>query len=206
MLPAEIDEKVLEMIRNMRNARAVISFHTVVGFATGIVLANDRTLLKENGGTVELIVGWCQSIFKRLNFVRRKSMTVKTLDSSWFDKRNWISFYKEIHELIKWFNIPKELVINIDQTPLPFVLVSSCTMDEKKISVFPLLEQPSISKFIFGVSLSGDFLPIQLIYQSKTKEYSQGKIILKLNSSAYKRHEYGHLGCWYIKLTLFKRF
>ena len=131
MLPAEIDEKVLEMIRNMRNTRAVISFHTVVGFATGIVLANDRTLLKENGGTVEFIVGWCQSIFKRLNFVSRKSMTVKTLDSYWFDKRNWISFYKEIHELIKWFNIPKELVINIDQTPLPFVFVSSYTMDKK---------------------------------------------------------------------------
>ena len=59
MLPAEIDEKVLEMIRNMRNAGAVINFHTVIGFATGIVLANDRTLLKENGGTVEFIVGWC---------------------------------------------------------------------------------------------------------------------------------------------------
>ena len=131
MLPAEIDEKVLEMIRNKRNARVVINFHTVVGFATGIVLANDRTLLKENGGTVELIVGWCQSIFKRLNFVRRKSLIVKTLDSSWFDKRNWISFYKEIHELIKWFNIPKELVINIDQTPLPFVLVSSYNMEKK---------------------------------------------------------------------------
>ena len=46
MPPAEIDEKVLEMIRNMRNAVSVINFHTVVGLATGIVLANDRTLLK----------------------------------------------------------------------------------------------------------------------------------------------------------------
>ena len=31
MLPAEFDEKVLEMIRNMRNAEAVINFRTVVG-------------------------------------------------------------------------------------------------------------------------------------------------------------------------------
>ena len=36
--------------------------------------------------------------------------------------------------------------------------------------------------------------------------YSQGKSTLKLNSSAYEKYEYGHLGCWYIKLTLFKRF
>ena len=34
----------------MRNARTVINFHTVVGLATGIVPANDRTLLKDNGG------------------------------------------------------------------------------------------------------------------------------------------------------------
>ena len=131
MLPAEIDEKVLEMIRNMRNARVVINFHTVVGFATGIVLANDTTLLKENGGTVELIVGWCQSIFKRLNFVRRKSATAKPMITPGLIKEIGFSFYRDIHELVKWFNIPKELVINIDQTPLPFVLVSSYTMDKK---------------------------------------------------------------------------
>ena len=29
---------------------------------------------------------------------------------------------------------------------------------------------------------------------------------LKLNSSAYEKHEYWHLGRWCIKLTLFKRF
>ena len=28
----------------------------------------------------------------------------------------------------------------------------------------------------------------------------------KLNSSAYKKYEYGPLGRWYIKLTPFKRF
>ena len=43
MLPAEIDEKVLKMISNMRNAGAVINFHTVVDLATDIVLAKDRT-------------------------------------------------------------------------------------------------------------------------------------------------------------------
>ena len=31
----------------MRNAGVVVNFHTTVGLATGIVLANDRTLLKE---------------------------------------------------------------------------------------------------------------------------------------------------------------
>ena len=101
MLPAEIDEKVLEIIRNMRNAGGVINFHTVVGWATGIFLASDRILLKENGGTVEFTVGWWQSIFKRLNFVRRKWTTVKPLIAPGLIKETEFYFYKEIHELVK---------------------------------------------------------------------------------------------------------
>ena len=42
MLPADIGEKVLEMIRNMRNAGVVINFYTAARLATGIVLVNDR--------------------------------------------------------------------------------------------------------------------------------------------------------------------
>ena len=89
------------------------------------------TLLKENGDTVKFTVGWYQSIFKRLNFVRRKSTTVKPLIAPGLIKGIGFSFYEEIHELVKWFNIPKELVINIDQAPLPFVLVSSYSMEIK---------------------------------------------------------------------------
>ena len=92
----------------MRNAGVVVNFHTTVGLATGIVLANDRTLLKENRVTVEFTVGWCQSIFKRLNFVRRKSATAKPLIAPGLIKEIGFSFYKEIHNLVKWFNIPKE--------------------------------------------------------------------------------------------------
>ena len=33
-------------------------------------------------------------------------------------KETGFSFYKEIYELVKWFNIPKELVINNEQAPL----------------------------------------------------------------------------------------
>ena len=81
ILPAEIDEKILEMICNMRNVGVVINFHTVVGFATGIVLANDRIL--------------CWMVSKYLQKIkpdRKKINNSKTLDSFWFGKRNWIFF------------------------------------------------------------------------------------------------------------------
>ena len=138
MVPAEIDKKVLEMIRNIRNAGAFINFHTVVGLATGIVLVNDRNLLKENGCTVEFTVGWCQNIFKRLNFVRRNSTIARPFITPGLIKEIGFSFYKEIHELVKWFNIPKELAINIDQTPLRFVLVNSYTTEKKGDQCVPV--------------------------------------------------------------------
>ena len=38
------------------------------------------------------------------------------------------------------------------------------------------------------------------------KDTHSEKGTLKLNSSAYEKYEYGHLGRWYIKVTLFKKF
>ena len=52
MLPGQIDEKGLEMIRNMRNAGTVINFHIFVGLASAIVLANVRALFERKWGIV----------------------------------------------------------------------------------------------------------------------------------------------------------
>ena len=39
-----------------------------------------------------------------------------------------------------------------------------------------------------------------------SKEYSQGKINLKSNSSTDEKHDYGYLISWYFKTTLYKWF
>lgn len=170
LLPSEIDVKVLSMVRNMRNAGAVTNFHTLIGMATGIVIANDRTLLKEYGGSIEFSVGWCQSIFKRLNFVRRKATTAKPKIAPGLIDEVGFSFFKEITDLVRWFNITKELIINIDQTPLPYVLVSSYTMEKKGKDCVPVAGTTDYRQITgtFSVTLSGEFLPIQLIYKGKT--------------------------------------
>ena len=147
MQPAEIDEIILKsFFRNMHNTEVVINFHTAVGLVIGIVLTNDRTLLKEDRGTTEFIVGRCQSIFKRLNIFRRKSTTAKPLIAPGLIKEIGFSFYKEIYKLVKWFNIPKELVINIDQNHYRLFLSAVTPWRKKAISVVPLLKQLTIAK------------------------------------------------------------
>ena len=125
--------------------------------------------------SVEFTVGLCQSIFKRLNFFRRNSTTAKPLIAPGLIKEIGFSFYKEIHELVKWFNIPKELVINIDQTPLPFVLVSTYTMEKKGNQCVPVAGTTDYRQITgtFSISLSGVFLPMQPIYQGNTKRSQQ---------------------------------
>ena len=46
---------------------------------------------------------------------------------------------------------------------------------------------------------------IKTVITTSVKVAHREKAPQKINSSAYKKYQYGHLGHWYIKLTLFKR-
>ena len=78
LLPAEIDRKVMEMASSMRLAGAVVNYNVLIAVAKGIIIANDRTLLAENGSGIKLGWKWCESIFKRMNWTKRKGTTSKS--------------------------------------------------------------------------------------------------------------------------------
>ena len=68
-----------------------------------------------------------------------------------------------------WHSIPDDLIINFDHTPLPYVVTAISTLNEKGAKSVPL--QGKGKKQItgtFAVSMTGDFLPMQLIYEGKT--------------------------------------
>ena len=73
--------------------------------------------------------------------------------------------------MVSAYNIPHDLIINIDQTYLPFVLVSNYTLSpkgNKKVAISNCTDYRQITG-TFGIRLNGEFLPIQLIYQGKTE-------------------------------------
>lgn len=170
LLPEELDLKVMAMIKSMRESGAVINYSVMEAVAIGIITANDRTLLAANGGHIKLGLKWCESLTTRLNFVKRKATTAKPLIAPGLIKEVGLSFYKEINEIVHAHKIPPELIINIDQTPLPFVLISKYTLEKKGTSRVPVLGTSDYRQITgtFGITLSGHFLPIQLIYQGKT--------------------------------------
>ena len=71
LLRSKLGDKVVEMIRNVRQAGSVVNYNIAIATGEGIDLADDGTLLKENDGSLNLEFSWCQSIFRRIGFNKR---------------------------------------------------------------------------------------------------------------------------------------
>lgn len=79
-------------------------------------------------------------------------------------------FLSDINKTINEHKIPPELVLNADQTPCLYVSVGKMTMAPRNSSSVPikgLTDKRSIT-LTYVISLSGNFLPMQVIYQGKT--------------------------------------
>ena len=53
LLPEETDEIVINMIKSMGELGPISNYSIIISIAEGIVTVDDRTHLKENGGTIE---------------------------------------------------------------------------------------------------------------------------------------------------------
>ena len=64
LLPFVLNEKVLSMIKYMKQAGCAVNHNIALAIAKRIVSANDRSLKKKNGNSLELSYTWCQSLFR----------------------------------------------------------------------------------------------------------------------------------------------
>ena len=74
--------------------------------------------------------------------------------------------------MVEKYSIPASFLINIDQTPLKYAPVSSRTMaakNSKHVHVAGFTYKQAIAG-TFGITLSANFLPMQLIYGGKTTQ------------------------------------
>lgn len=69
-----------------------------------------------------------------------------------------------------WHEIPDELVLNFDQTPLSYVCSSKHTLHPKGEKSVPLIGKGKQKQITgtFACTMVGDFLPMQLIYEGAT--------------------------------------
>ena len=113
---------------------------------------------------------WTQSVFRRLGYTKREATTAKHPVPEGFLREVGFSFHLSIQSIARALDVPSKLIINIDQTLLAFFPVSKYAMHQKNEKAVPIANSSNYHQITgtFSVSMSGDFLPMQLIYQGKT--------------------------------------
>ena len=106
-----------------------------------------------------------------MNWNKRKDTTGKIEPSKQFLLEEKFTFQKKISGVIFEHDIPKELIINLDQTPLSYVSPGKYTFDVKGVKTVQIkgIDDKRQITATFVISMSGKFLPIQVIYEGKTK-------------------------------------
>jgi len=164
-----LDTQIQEYIKELRKHGLAINTSIVIASGRGIIMNKDANLLFENGGGINLTKDWVKYLMKQMGFVKRKACSKAKIDVEHF-KEVKEGFLLDIRNVITMDEIPVELIINFDQTALNYVPSTSWTMEKegtKRVEVITKDDKRQITA-VFGGSMSGDFLPPQLIYEGKT--------------------------------------
>ena len=146
--------------------------------AKGIIEANYRSILIENGGYLLLNEQWGRNVLYRMEnenkkMCRRKATTEKTPISPGLLREAKLHFQHKIKQIQTWHNIPDELIPNFDQTPLSYICSPNHTLHFRGAKIVPLVGKGKKKQItgIFTCTKSGLFLPMQLVYEGKTDRY-----------------------------------
>ena len=127
----EIMLKIKEIIVGIRLAGAAISRKMVIAIGTGVMKANSASLLLEFGGSITLNENWARGVLKNVNWVKRKGTRGKVEPSKQLLAEEKLTFQKNISKVVYKHDIPSELIINLDQTPLSYISPGKYTFNSK---------------------------------------------------------------------------
>ena len=113
---------------------------------------------------------WAKSVLRRMGYTKRRANSKSKVLVDDFTRLK-TQFLLDIKACVDFEDIPHELIINWDQTGLKIVPSTSWTMEKKgtkRVELVGIDDKRQITA-VFGCSLAGDFLPVQVIYAGKTK-------------------------------------
>ena len=169
LLSEDVTSDIKRYIATLRDAGGVVNTRIVLAAATGILQRKDPSILRCNGGHIDLQKSWAKYLLKKMDFVKRRATTKHVTRCENFDglKDQYLFDIKAVAEME---SIPGSLIINWDQTGINYVPVSEWSMAKegsKRVEVTGLKDKRQITA-VFAGTMSGDFLPVQLVYQGKT--------------------------------------
>ena len=168
----ELDNKLITFIKSIRARGGVANYSVIKATSEALIKSNPSMSRHSRGFQPKKFRG--QSVYTRCNFSCRAGATTRPPVPRGVYQECKFTFLNDIHKAIKKHAIPSELVLNVDQTPSSYVSAGRMTMTDKNASSVPikgLTDKRNIT-LTFTISLSGEFLPTQIIYQGKTPRFS----------------------------------
>ena len=168
-------KKVIETVANLQLRGAPVSSTVIRAVARGAIIANDRSLLMEIGGYIDLSTDRSRQVLYRFETLGRKmtscmATTAKISITPALLNETKLDFQQKIKSLQAWHEIPEDLIINFDQTALPYVCTGKHTYHTQGVSNIPLVGKGKKKQITgtFTITMTGQFLQLQLIYQGTT--------------------------------------
>ena len=169
LLGEEIDRQVKEYLKYLREQGSAINTVIAIATAEGVVRSVDASLLACNGGGIHLTKAWARSLLNRMGMVKRRVYSKAKIDI-----HNFVGikeeFLLDVKNVISMDKIPPSLVINWDQTAIQYVPTASWTMEQegtRRVEIAGKDDKWQITA-VLACTMSGDLLPLQLVYQGKT--------------------------------------
>jgi len=169
LLGKKLDDAVKEYNLKLRDHGCAINTTVVIAVARGLGTVLERTRLVKYGGPATLSIPWAKSLLKRMDFTKRRVTTKSNPPRDDFEEVK-ASFLSEIIETVDMNDVPPELIFNWDQTGINLVPTALWTMDKrgkKRIAIEGYQDKRQITCVMCGC-LTGELLPVQLIYAGKT--------------------------------------
>ena len=169
--PNLLDDETLAKVRGgitgMRFTGGVISRKMVIAIGNGVIKANSPSSLKK----YVMTDGWARHVLESMKWTKRKGTTGKVEPSQQFLDEEKLTFQRNISTIIEDYDIPKDLILHLDQTSLSYFAPGKYTFNPKGAKTVPIkgVDDKRQITATSSISMTGTFLPIQLIYEGKTR-------------------------------------
>lgn len=170
MVSDELATEIKSILHNLRVSGGAISRKTVIAIGNGVMSARCPEMMSKNGGSVHLSTKWARGILKSMNWVKRRGTTAKREMNPALYEELTFTWKRKIANAIFENCIPKEMILNFDQTPLGYTAPNKATFTQEGSRSVPIANVDDKRQITgtFCVNILGDFLPIQLIYSGIT--------------------------------------
>ena len=174
-MPEDLMKETITLVEALRLKGAPVTASVINSIAKGVVIANDHSILIEYGGYLSLNSEWGKNVLYRMEkegkkMTRRCATTSKLPVAPGIIIEVKLDFQRKIKAVQSKYDIPDDLIINFDQTPLSYICSPNHTLHQRGAKSVPLISKGKKKQITgtFTLTKSGIFLPMQLIYQGKT--------------------------------------